>query len=149
MRIWNSFQIAPPQYTPPLASAHPVFVEQVCDIAGIYLERFSNQAEALKANEQMLEIAAGMKPAVQRAAGGHLSNTLVEAVREAYARVAILDMAGKQLKGHFDSSQMERVLAVGRLCVDLERQHRPNIKKAVNLLSDLNLPIVNLEIITG
>ncbi|XP_034594804.1 L-type lectin-domain containing receptor kinase IX.1 [Setaria viridis] len=91
----------------------------------------------------LLEIAAGMKPdLVQGAARGDLSNTLVEAVRESYARGAVLDMADKRLKGNFNSSQMELVLAVGRLCVELERQHRPNIKRAVNLLSDLSLPLL-------
>jgi Homeodomain-like domain len=52
VRIWNSFQIAPPQHSPPLASGHPVFVEQVCDIAGIYLDA-SLRAVVVAVNESV------------------------------------------------------------------------------------------------
>jgi interleukin-1 receptor-associated kinase 1 len=116
------------------------YMDPVC----IRTDTVSTASDMYSFGVLLLEIAAGVKPAVQRAppGGQHLStNTLVEAVREAYARGAVLDMADKRLSGNFDSSQMERVLAVGLLCVELERRHRPNIKRAVNLLSDLSLPV--------
>ncbi|CAN6352312.1 unnamed protein product [Urochloa humidicola] len=116
-----------------------VYMDPIC----ISSDTVSTASDMYSFGVLLLEIAAGVKPAeVQVAgAGGHLSNTLVEAVRESYARGAVLEMADKRLEGNFNKSQMERVLAVGRLCVQLERQHRPSIKRAVNLLSDLSLPV--------
>ncbi len=38
VRIWNTFQVALSQSPTPPVSAHPVFVEQLCDIVGIYME---------------------------------------------------------------------------------------------------------------
>ncbi|CAN6361769.1 unnamed protein product [Urochloa humidicola] len=116
-----------------------VYMDPIC----VSSDTVSTASDMYSFGVLLLEIAAGVKPAeVQVAAGGgHLSNTLVETVRESYARGAVLEMADKRLEGNFNKSQMERVLAVGRLCVQLERQHRPSIKKAVNLLSDLSLPV--------
>ncbi|CAL4897918.1 unnamed protein product [Urochloa decumbens] len=116
-----------------------VYMDPIC----ISSDTVSTASDMYSFGVLLLEIAAGVKPAeVQVAAGGgHLSNTLVETVRESYARGAVLEMADKRLEGNFNKSQMERVLAVGRLCIQLERQHRPSIKKAVNLLSDLSLPV--------
>ncbi|XP_034570227.1 uncharacterized protein [Setaria viridis] len=89
----------------------------------------------------LLEIATGERPWV---VDEELSprNALVDAVRESYGKGAVLEMADARLNGDFDERQMERVMLVGLLCVELERQHRPNIKRAVNLLSDLSLPLL-------
>ncbi|TKW36775.1 hypothetical protein SEVIR_1G004900v4 [Setaria viridis] len=117
-----------------------VYMDPIC----ITSDTVSTASDMYSFGVLLLEIAAGMKPALVQgaAARDHLSNTLVEAVRESYARGAVLVMADKRLKGNFNSSQMERVLAVGHLCVELERQHRPNIKRAINLLSDPSLPLL-------
>jgi interleukin-1 receptor-associated kinase 1 len=84
----------------------------------------------------LLEIATGRRPVAVQGTGGLLSNTLVNAVRESKAKGDVLGMADKRLDGDFDKSQMERVLVVGLLCVLQQREHRPKIRDAVNLLSD-------------
>jgi interleukin-1 receptor-associated kinase 1 len=93
----------------------------------------------------LLEVATGLKPAEvvvqQQGAGGLLSNTLISAVQESYAKGELLQMADERLNGDFDERQMERVLLVGLLCVQQHRRDRPEIRTAVNLLSDLNYPV--------
>ncbi|KAG0540803.1 hypothetical protein BDA96_03G441000, partial [Sorghum bicolor] len=90
-------------------------------------------------------VATGLKPAEvvvqQQGAGGLLSNTLISAVQESYAKGELLQMADERLNGDFDERQMERVLLVGLLCVQQHRRDRPEIRTAVNLLSDLNYPV--------
>ncbi|CAN6180940.1 unnamed protein product [Urochloa humidicola] len=89
----------------------------------------------------LLEIATGLKPIEVQGSGGLLSNKLVNDVREAYDMGELLQKADKRLNGEFDKGQMERVLVVGLLCVQEEREHRPKIRNAVNLLSDLSHPV--------
>lgn len=86
----------------------------------------------------LLEVTTGKMPeATVQGAGGLLSNTLVNTARESYANGEVLGMADEWLNGNFDESQMERVLVVGLLCVQQQREDRQKIKNA-NLLSDLS-----------
>jgi interleukin-1 receptor-associated kinase 1 len=99
----------------------------------------------------LLEIATGLKPAEVQDPGGLLplgigKNTLVTAVRESYAKGEVLKMADERLNGDFDEgeSEMERVLVVGLLCVQQQHRDRPEIRHAVNLLSDLSHPVAQI-----
>lgn len=81
----------------------------------------------------LLEVATGLKPAEvvvqQQGAGGLLSNTLISAVQESYAKGELLQMADERLNGDFDERQMERVLLVGLLCVQQLAPPRPSGNK--------------------
>lgn len=88
----------------------------------------------------LLEIATGLMPTEVAGSGGLLSNTLISTVRESYGRGSVLEMADRRLNGDFDEGEMERVLLVGLLCVQQDRRHRPEIRIAVNMLSNLKLP---------
>lgn len=88
----------------------------------------------------LLEIATGLMPTEVAGPGGLLSNTLISTVRESYGRGSVLEMADRRLNGDFDEGEMERVLLVGLLCVQQDRRHRPEIRIAVNMLSNLKLP---------
>ncbi|KAF8762436.1 hypothetical protein HU200_009398 [Digitaria exilis] len=68
---------------------------------------------------------------------------LVDAVRECYHRGAVLEMADERLclDDMKERRQVGRVLAVGLLCSQLQRQDRPDITDAVKLLSDLSHPL--------
>ncbi|XP_062230093.1 L-type lectin-domain containing receptor kinase IX.2-like [Phragmites australis] len=87
----------------------------------------------------LLEVATGKDPAVLWDELG--SNTLVNAVRESDRRGAVLEMADERLNGDFDKRQMERVLVVGLRCVQLDREDRPEIRRAINWLSNLSDPV--------
>ncbi|CAL4945815.1 unnamed protein product [Urochloa decumbens] len=108
----------------------------------------------------LLEIATGMRPRVLRdveevgRGGGRLAsplvglpNALIDAVRGAYGKGAVLEMADARLNGDFDGCQMERVLLVGLLCVQKDRRDRLGIREAVNLLSNPKHPLP--EVITS
>ncbi|TVU11470.1 hypothetical protein EJB05_45058 [Eragrostis curvula] len=89
----------------------------------------------------LLEVATGTKPVtLPDQEKGYPTNTLVNVVRRSYGIGAVLEMADKRLNGDFDRAQMERVLLVGLLCVHEDRQNRPGIRDAVNLLSNLGHP---------
>lgn len=93
----------------------------------------------------LLEIATGRRPSLLQGEGGVLSNSLVDAVRGSYDNDRIIEMADERLRGEFDESQMKRVLIVGLLCTQRNRQDRPEIREAVNLLSNLNNPVPQLS----
>ncbi|CAN6343739.1 unnamed protein product [Urochloa humidicola] len=78
-----------------------VYMDPIC----VSSDTVSTASDMYSFGVLLLEIAAGVKPAeVQVAAGGgHLSNTLVETVRESYARGAVLEMADKRLEGNFNT----------------------------------------------
>jgi interleukin-1 receptor-associated kinase 1 len=86
----------------------------------------------------LLEVAMGEMPVEVQVTGGLFSNTLVSAARESYGRGSVLEMADARLNGDFDEGEMERVLLVGLLCVQQDRRDRPEIRIAVNMLSDLS-----------
>jgi interleukin-1 receptor-associated kinase 1 len=69
----------------------------------------------------LLEVATGKDPAVMREEVGRPS-ALIDAVRDSYARGTVLQEADRRLNGNFDHWQMERVLVVGLLCVQSDRQ---------------------------
>ncbi|CAL4979402.1 unnamed protein product [Urochloa decumbens] len=86
----------------------------------------------------LLEMATGRKPTVPDG-DQILPADLVNLIRESYGNGKLLEMADERLKCGFDKKEMERVLVVGLLCTQLERQNRPDIKKAVKYLSDLEV----------
>ncbi|KAK3124646.1 hypothetical protein QOZ80_7BG0589860 [Eleusine coracana subsp. coracana] len=94
----------------------------------------------------LLEIATGKTPSLLQGEEGILSNSLVDAVRESYNNNKVREMADERLCGEFDESQMERVLVVGLLCSQRNRQDRPEIREAVNLLSNLSHPVPQLRV---
>jgi interleukin-1 receptor-associated kinase 1 len=75
----------------------------------------------------LLEVAMGEMPVEVQVIGGLFSNTLVSAARESYGRGSVLEM--------------ERVLLVILLCVQQDCRDRPEIRIAVNMLSDLSQPV--------
>ncbi|GJM95714.1 hypothetical protein PR202_ga12491 [Eleusine coracana subsp. coracana] len=90
----------------------------------------------------LLEIACGRRPIVV------VSNTeeyasihLVDWVWEHYGRGRILDAADVRLNGEFDAKEMESVLVTGLWCAHPERNLRPSIRQAINVLRlDAALP---------
>ncbi|TVU11475.1 hypothetical protein EJB05_45063, partial [Eragrostis curvula] len=86
----------------------------------------------------LLEVATGRKPAaLMDRENGSITNALVNDVRRSYRKGSVLKMADERLNNDFDRAQMERVLLVGLLCVNENRQKRPGIRDAINLLSNL------------
>ncbi|TKV99840.1 hypothetical protein SEVIR_8G070301v4 [Setaria viridis] len=114
-----------------------VYMDPVC----ISRDTVSTASDMYSFGVLLLEIATGMKPGEVPGTGGHLTNTLVAAVRESNGRGNVLEMADKRLKGNFDESQTTRVLHVGLLCAQLERKDRPDIRNAVNWLSNPSHPV--------
>ncbi|GJN10050.1 hypothetical protein PR202_ga28109 [Eleusine coracana subsp. coracana] len=94
----------------------------------------------------LLEIATGKIPSLLQGEESILSNSLVDAVRESYNNNKVLEMADERLCGEFDKCQMERVLVVGLLCSQRNRQDRPEIREAVDLLSNLSHPAPQLRV---
>ncbi|KAK3136515.1 hypothetical protein QOZ80_5BG0437590 [Eleusine coracana subsp. coracana] len=90
----------------------------------------------------LLEIACGRRSIVV------VSNTeeyasihLVDWVWEHYGRGRILDAADVRLNGDFDAKEMESVLVTGLWCAHPERNLRPSIRQAINVLRlDAALP---------
>ena len=68
---------------------------------------------------------------------------IVQWVWECYGRGAILDAADARLKGEFDARGMETVMVVGLWCAHPDRNHRPSIRQAVNVLR-YEAPLPNL-----
>ncbi|TVU23428.1 hypothetical protein EJB05_25794, partial [Eragrostis curvula] len=89
----------------------------------------------------LLEVATGKKPEVTIHEGRVLSNALIDVVSESDTNGTVLELADERLNGDFDQIQMERVLSVGLLCVRRNRKDRPDIRDAVDLLSNLSRPI--------
>ncbi|OEL28400.1 L-type lectin-domain containing receptor kinase IX.1 [Dichanthelium oligosanthes] len=118
------------------------YIDPVC----ISRDTVSTESDVYSFGVLLLEIAAGVKPTKVQGTGGHLSNTLVKAVQEKYGMraSAILEMADARLNGDFDRSQMERVLRVGLLCVQQDRENRPEIRDAIFWLRNLTHPVPNV-----
>jgi serine/threonine protein kinase len=89
----------------------------------------------------LLEVATGREPATTQNHGERVPNGLINDVSDSHAKGTVLDLADKKLNGDFDRDQMERVLAVGLLCVRPNREDRPEIRDAVDLLSNLGRPV--------
>jgi interleukin-1 receptor-associated kinase 1 len=85
----------------------------------------------------LLELATGTQPTVSQGPG---PGALLNGIRRSYHRGEVLTMADRRLEGKFDKIQMQRVLVVGLLCTQ-QGNHRPDIRKAVNYLSNLDHPV--------
>ncbi|KAF8648627.1 hypothetical protein HU200_064672 [Digitaria exilis] len=86
----------------------------------------------------LLEIATGKKLVETSDA-----RDLIEDVQKCYHNDTVLDMPDKRLSldDLDERRQVERILAVGLLCAQHERQFRPEITIVVKLLSDLSHPL--------
>jgi interleukin-1 receptor-associated kinase 1 len=95
----------------------------------------------------LLEIATGKRPHASLDPEAGFPNSLVNAVREAYRKGAVLEMADARLDGDFDESQMRRVLLVGLLCVQLDRKTRPEIREAIYCLKNPSHPLPQIGVV--
>ncbi|KAF8657737.1 hypothetical protein HU200_059897 [Digitaria exilis] len=92
----------------------------------------------------LLEIATGRRSQASLDPEKGFPNSLVSTVRESYHKGSIVEVADPRLNGDFDESQMTRVLTVGLLCVQLDRKLRPDIREAINMLSNPSHPVPQL-----
>lgn len=92
----------------------------------------------------LLEVATGKRSQASLDPEKGFPNSLTSTVRESYHKGHVVEMADARLNGDFDKSQMARVLTVGLLCVQLDRALRPEIREAINMLSNPSHPVPQL-----
>ncbi|KAE8008294.1 hypothetical protein FH972_004816 [Carpinus fangiana] len=80
-----------------------------------------------------LEIACGRKPINPKAPEDQV--VMVEWVWELYGVGRVLEAADPRLGGDFDEQQMERLMIVGLWCAHPDRNLRPSIKQAIDVLN--------------
>ena len=93
----------------------------------------------------LLEIACGRRPIVEVSDTDEEYATvhLVQWVWEFYGRGRIIEAADARLNGNFDAREMESVLVAGLWCAHPDRNLRPSIRQALNVLR-LDAPLQRL-----
>nr|CDM85947.1 unnamed protein product [Triticum aestivum] len=104
------------------------YMDPECTVSG----RSSTESDVYSFGVVLLEIACGRRPTVARPDGTLIH--LAQRVSELYGQGRILDAADARLDGNFDPQEMERVLAVGLWCACHDRDLRPSIRQAINVL---------------
>ncbi|KAF7039654.1 hypothetical protein CFC21_049613 [Triticum aestivum] len=110
------------------------YMDPECTITG----RSSTESDVYSFGVVLLEIACGRRPTAARPDGTLIH--LAQRVSELYGQGRILDAADARLDGNFDPQEMERVLAVGLWCACHNRDLRPSIRQAINVLR-LEVPL--------
>ncbi|EER92759.1 hypothetical protein BDA96_01G516800 [Sorghum bicolor] len=114
------------------------YVDPECLITG----KANAESDVYSFGIVLLEISCGRRPLVARREEEDAIH-IVQWVWECYGRGAILDAADARLKGEFDARGMETVMVVGLWCAHPDRNHRPSIRQAVNVLR-YEAPLPNL-----
>ncbi|WVZ91183.1 hypothetical protein U9M48_037387 [Paspalum notatum var. saurae] len=115
------------------------YMDPECMITG----RASAESDVYSFGVVLLEIACGRRPmAVPRREEDDVIH-IVRWVWECYGRGAVLDAADARLEGEFDAREMETVMVAGLWCAHPDRNLRPSIRHAVNVLR-LEAPLPSL-----
>uniref|UniRef100_A0A8I6X6H6 Protein kinase domain-containing protein n=1 Tax=Hordeum vulgare subsp. vulgare TaxID=112509 RepID=A0A8I6X6H6_HORVV len=104
------------------------YMDPECTISG----RSSTESDVYSFGVVLLEIACGRRPAAARPDGALIH--LPQRVSELYGQGRILDAVDMRLAGNFDRQEVERVLVVGLWCTCHDRNLRPSVRQAVNVL---------------
>lgn len=105
------------------------YMDPECMVTG----RTSVESDVYSFGVVLLEIASGKRPAVARQESEHLIH-LVQWVWDSWGGGRTLDAADARLNMEFDEREMECVIVVGLWCAHPDRNLRPSIKQAVNVL---------------
>jgi len=103
--------------------------------------RTSVESDVYSFGVVLLEIACGRCPVVTLPNGSTVH--LVQRVWELHEAGRVLEAADPRLDGEYSVQEVERVLAVGLWCAHPDRNQRPDIRHALNVLRfDAPLPIL-------
>ncbi|XP_024318783.1 L-type lectin-domain containing receptor kinase IX.1 isoform X3 [Brachypodium distachyon] len=105
------------------------YMDPECMVTG----RTSVESDVYSFGVVLLEIASGKRPAVARQESEHLIH-LVQWVWDSWGGGRTLNAADARLNMEFDEREMECVIVVGLWCAHPDRNLRPSIKQAVNVL---------------
>ena len=68
-------------------------------------------------------------------------------VKELHELGEVLNAADQRLSGRFNEQQMKDLLILGHWCAHFERDHRPSIKEAIQVLNfEAPLPLLQFDI---
>ncbi|KAF7032586.1 hypothetical protein CFC21_043745 [Triticum aestivum] len=104
------------------------YMDPECTVTG----RASTESDVYSFGVVLLEIACGRRPTAARPDGTLIH--LAQRVSELYGQGRILEAADARLDGNFDPQEVERVLVVGLWCTCHDRNLRPSIRQAINVL---------------
>jgi serine/threonine protein kinase len=105
------------------------YMDPECVVTG----RTSVESDVYSFGVVLLEIACGRRPAVSREEAGDVIH-LVQWVWDSWEGGRTLEVADVRLNKQFDDREMECVITVGLWCAHPDRNMRPSIKQAVNML---------------
>ncbi|KAF7025608.1 hypothetical protein CFC21_037774 [Triticum aestivum] len=104
------------------------YMDPECTVTG----RASTESDVYSFGVVLLEIVCGRRPTAARPDGTLIH--LAQRVSELYGQGTILDAADARLDGNFHPQEVERVLVVGLWCTCHDRNLRPSIRQAINVL---------------
>ncbi|XP_047083847.1 L-type lectin-domain containing receptor kinase IX.1-like [Lolium rigidum] len=105
--------------------------------------RASTESDVYSFGVVILEIACGRRPLLVLRGNEACTMHLVQFVWELYGAGNILDAADPRLSNQLDSQELQRVMITGLWCTHPDRNLRPSIRQAMNVLR-LEAPLPSL-----
>ncbi|PUZ50700.1 hypothetical protein GQ55_6G079400 [Panicum hallii var. hallii] len=118
------------------------YMDPECLLSG----KASTSSDVYSFGVVLLEVACGRRPIVEVSDDTdeeYATVHLVQWVWEFYGRGRIIEAADVRLNGNFDAREMESVLVTGLWCAHPDRNLRPSMRQAINVLR-LDAPLQRL-----
>ena len=103
------------------------------DPACVTTRRASKESDVYSFGIVVLELACGRKPTNHEAPEDQV--VMLNWVKELHELGEVLNAADQRLSGRFNEQQMKDLLILGHWCAHFERDHRPSIKEAIQVLN--------------